>query len=115
MTRFLTAPVLCLAAAATLSGAIPAHAQISDAVPSVMVKYGDLNIGSRAGAQALLRRIEAAANTACGGAPDIRQLDQWAGFQACRGSAVARAVVAVDSPMLTAMAHRRPLGSFAAR
>lgn len=115
MARFLTAPVLCLAAAATLSCAIPAFAQTSDTVPSVAVKYSDLNIGSRAGAQVLLKRIDAAANTACGGAPDIRQLNQLASFEACRRSAVARAVVAVDSPMLTAMAHGGSPGSFAAR
>jgi UrcA family protein len=115
MTRFLTAPVLCLAAAATLSCAAPVLAQTSDTVPSVAVKYGNLDIGSPAGAQVLLRRIEAAANTVCGGAPDIRQLHQWASFEACRRSAVARAVVAVDSPMLTAMAHRGAAASFAAR
>ena len=115
MTRFLTLPFLCLAAAATLSCAIPALAQISDAVPSVTVKYNDLNIGSRAGAQVLLKRIEAAANTACGGAPDIRQLNQLASFEACRKSALATAVAAVDSPMLTATARRGSPGSFAAR
>jgi len=115
MARFLTAPVLCLAAAATLSCAIPAVAQISDPVPSVTVKYSDLNVGSRPGAQMLLKRIEAAANTACGGAPDIRELNRLAGFEACRRSAVARAVAAVDSPMLTAMAHGGSPGSFAAR
>ena len=115
MNRFLTAPVLCLAAAATLSRAGPILAQASDTVPRVSVKYGDLNIGSPAGAQVLLKRIEAAANTACGGAPDIRELDQWASFEACRRSAVARAVVAVDSPMLTAMAHRGSPATVAAR
>jgi UrcA family protein len=115
MTRFLTAPVLCLAAAATLSCAAPVVAQTSDAVPRVLVKYGDLNIGSPAGAQALLERIEAAANTACGGAPDIRQLNQLASFEACRRSAVAGAVAAIDSPMLTATAHGGSPGSFAAR
>ena len=115
MTRFLTAPVLCLAAAATLSCVAPVLAQTSDTVPSVSVKYGDLNIGSPAGAQVLVRRIDAAANTACGGKPDIRQLNQLADFEACRRSAVARAVVAVDSPVLTAMAHGRSPGSFAAR
>jgi UrcA family protein len=115
MTRFLTAPILGLAAAATLACAAPVLAQTSDTVPSVSVKYGDLNIGSPTGAQVLLRRIEAAANTACGGAPDIRQLSQLASFEACRRSAVARAVVAVDSPTLTAMAHGGATTSFAAR
>src|SRR5579863_7466873 len=112
MPRFLTAPVLCFAAAATLSCATPVLAQTSDTVPSVSVKYGDLNIGSPTGAQVLLRRIEAAANTACGGKPDIRQLDRLTTFEACRRSAVTRAVVAVDSPMLTAMAHRGSPASF---
>ena len=67
MTRFLTVPILCLAAAATLACAAPVLAQTSDTAPSVSVKYRDLNIGSPAGAQMLLKRIEAAANTACGG------------------------------------------------
>ena len=115
MTRFLTTPILCLAAAATLAYAAPALAQIADTVPSVSVKYGDLNIGSRAGAQVLLKRIEAAANTVCGGEPDIRQLDQLASFEACRRSAIARAVAAADSPMLTGMAHGGSRASFAAR
>jgi UrcA family protein len=115
MTRFLTAPVLCLAAVATLSCAAPVLAQTEDTAPSVSVRYGDLNIGSPAGAQVLLKRIEAAATAVCGGAPDIRQLSQWASFEACRRSAVARAVVAVDSPMLTATAHRGSPASFAAR
>src|SRR5271154_1506917 len=106
MNRFLTAAVLSLAAAATLAYAAPvlaqtSPAQTSDAVPSISVRFGDLNVGSPAGAKVLLRRIEAAANIACGGAPDIRRLDQLGGFEACRRSAVARAVVAVDSPMLT--------------
>jgi UrcA family protein len=115
MTRFLTAPVLCLAVAATLSCAAPVLAQTSDTVPSVSVKYDGLNIGSPVGAQVLLKRIEAAANTVCGGAPDIRQLNQWASFEACRRSAVARAVVAVGSPLLTTMAHSGSPASFAAR
>ncbi len=115
MTRFLTTPVLHLAAAAMLSYAAPALAQTSDSVPSVSVKYSDLDLGSRAGAQILLKRIAAAANTVCGGEPDIRRLDQLSAFEACRRSAVSRAVVALDSPMLTAMAHGSSGGSFAAR
>jgi len=112
MIRF---PVLGLAAAFTLSCAAPVLAQTSDAVPSVVVKYGDLNIRSPAGAQALLKRIKAAADTACGEAPDIRLLRQWASFEACRRSAVAGAVAAVDSPMLTATAQGGSAASFAAR
>ena len=115
MTRLLTAPVLRLAAAAALSCAAPVFAQTSDAVLSASVKYGDLDIGSPLGARVLLERIEAAANGVCGGAPDIRQLTQWASFEACRRSAVARAVVAVDSPMLTALTHHRSSATFAAR
>ena len=115
MTRFLTTPVLCLAAAATLSCAAAAFAQTSDTVPSVAVKYRDLDIGSPTGARVLLDRIEAAASTACGGAPDIRQLGRLASFEACHRSAVARAVDAVDSPMLAALAHRSPPASLAAR
>ena len=112
MTRFLAA---CLAAAAMLPCAAPVLAQTSDTGPAVTVKYSDLNIGSRADARVLLGRLQAAAGTACGGAPDIRQLGRLASFDACRRSAVARAVAAVDSPMLTAMAQGAHPASFAAR
>ena len=115
MVRFLAAPVLCLATAVTLSCAAPALAQTSDTVPAVTVKYSDLNISSRPGARMLLERIDAAASTACGGAPDIRRLDRLASFEACRRSAVASAVAGVDSPVLTAMAHGGDRARLAAR
>ena len=115
MARLLTAPLLGLAAAAGLTCAGPTLAQTSDPVPAVTVKYRDLDIASRAGAQALLERIETAASTACGGVPDLRQLSRLAVFEACRSAAVGRAVVAVDAPMLTAMAHGGHPASLAAR
>ena len=115
MTRFLTTPILPLAAAAMLSCAAPVLAQTPDTVPSVGVKYSDLNLGSQTGAQAMLKRIEAAATTVCGGAPDIRQLDRLASFEACRRSAVAKSVIAAGSPTLTAMARGGSPASFAAR
>jgi UrcA family protein len=115
VTRLYATAVLCLAAAATLPSAAPVRAQTSDTVPSVTVRYGDLDIGSPAGARVLLTRIQAAADTACGRAPDIRRLDRWAYFEACRRSAVTRAVAQVGSPMLTATAHPRSPASFATR
>jgi UrcA family protein len=115
MNRFLANPVLWLAAAATWSCAAPVLAQTSDPVPSAVVKYGDLNIASPVGAQALLKRIDVAADIACGRSPDIRRLDQLARFEACRRTAVARAVAAVGSPTLTAIAHGGAPGALAAR
>ena len=113
MIRFLTAPVLCLAAAATLSCAAPALAQ--RAFGHRPERHGEIQrpghrlAGRRPG---VARAHRSRRRTACGGAPDIRQLDRLASFEACRRSAVARAVAAVDLPMLTALAHRgRPPAS----
>ena len=79
---------------------------------SVVVRYDDLNLATAAGAQALYARISAAADRACGGAPDIRELRQHQSYRTCVDESVERAVKKVDNARLQALhAERRPTQS----
>jgi UrcA family protein len=95
-SRLLTALAGCLLAG-TLS--VAHAAPPSDAVPTTVVKYGDLNISTDDGARALYQRITAAARRVCP-LDDSRELAQTARSNACRTAAVARAVRDINSPRL---------------
>lgn len=74
-----------------------------DELPSVKVKYGDLNLSTIEGATALYGRIKRAARTVCGLdnlQPEERIYGNW---KPCYDQAVASAVTKVNSPMLTAV------------
>jgi len=101
---FTRSALVAALALATLGGA--AHAQTASDPIRVTVSYGDLNIDQTDGAKALVQRIVAAADRACGYAPDQRLLADLARYQACRTHAIDTAVAAVDSPTVTAMAGR---------
>ncbi|MES1189630.1 MAG: UrcA family protein [Steroidobacter sp.] len=81
----------------------------ADDVPSVTVKYGDLNLATSAGAQRLYRRIVIAAERVCP-TEGTRDLNRLAHVRACRADAIARAVQAVNNAQLAAVheqsAHR---------
>jgi UrcA family protein len=102
MYRFTTPlTILALAVAHQL-----AYADQDPEVPSMTVRYSDLNLGHMEGAAALYTRIRFAADTVC--AP----LWGWdpssvARFRKCVQSAIDGAVAKVDEPLLTsyALAH----------
>jgi UrcA family protein len=95
-SRLLTALCGCLfAGALSVAHAAPS----SDAVPTAVVKYGDLNISTNDGALVLYQRIAAAARRVCP-PEDSRDLAQAARSNACRTAAVARAVREVHSQRL---------------
>lgn len=73
-----------------------------------VVRYGDLNLGSREGVDRLYLRIVAAASDVCG-REDGRSLAAWARFRACSEQAIARAVATVGNVDL-ADAHARRAG-----
>lgn len=76
----------------------PAHsgAQVS-------VRYDDLNLSNPAGAKALLKRLERAAERLCGHRPDLRFIDRRRIFRQCVEPAVADAVERLDAPLVTAL------------
>jgi UrcA family protein len=106
MTKFPTVRALLLtfAAAAALTAAAPALAQTNEEPATVSVRYADLDINHAAGAKVLIERIENASVRACGGAPDIRELQVRAVFDKCHDSAFNRAVTTLDAPVVTAIA-----------
>ena len=74
-------------------------------VRSQRVSYADLNLGSGAGAKALLARIHSAAQNVCGPAPAT--LEPGTGYAACVKSAESSAVGQVGNPLLTAAFQRQ--------
>jgi UrcA family protein len=99
----LRAAVAAIAGLIVISAANAAGAETPPAdVPSVVVRFNDLDILTEQGASSLYRRIAVAARHVCPDA-DIRDLKGRAQSQSCREQAVARAVWAVSSPRLAAM------------
>jgi UrcA family protein len=83
-----------------LLGITPAWSGTPD-VRSVTVSYGDLDLSSPAGANALYRRIQGAAKQVCGYAgADLIEQSIWRG---CYRNAIANAVGKVNNPLLTAV------------
>jgi UrcA family protein len=69
--------------------------------PSTTVRYGDLDLTRREGAEALYRRLQGAAEQLC--APlKSRALYLATPHRACIEQAIAEAVTKVDRPLLTA-------------
>jgi UrcA family protein len=102
ITRVVSALML---AASTLAAPATAAPLIDEPI-NITVSYRDLDIGHPAGAQVLLRRLEAAARKACGGTPDIRVLAEVAEFDKCRSAALDHAVAGINAPLLTAAATK---------
>ncbi len=103
LVRILGASLVAFAGL-TIAGAASAQIDDLDGVRSVRVETADLNLGSRGGAREMLARIDDAARRVCGDNVDLRSLERRAQFQRCKTGTVARAVRALDAPLVTAMA-----------
>lgn len=98
--------VALAAALIPLTAALPAHAGPSDGQPrQSVVHYADLNLDSDAGTQVLYGRITGAARKVC---TDIdSSYLRLNASRTCVADTIARAVLQVDSPRLTAMQAER--------
>ena len=107
---------VCVALLGALAPALPAAAQ-SDADPiSVSVRYSDLDVSRPEGANILLRRVNRAADQACGGEPDIRLIREHSQYANCKKLAVDRALGQLPAPVVTAAAAMTgPFGDLAKR
>lgn len=107
LRRSLALATACAAlAVSTMSVAAPATTQ----VPSVKVRYDDLNLATSAGVSTLYKRIARAARNVC---PDAysRDLTMVAASEQCQAEAIARAVNEVNNPQLASLyAARFPHG-----
>lgn len=90
-----------------LSGQAAERVMLGTQVASVSVSYGDLNLSSAAGAEALYMRLAAAAEQVCGSEPRPESLRvarfEQANFKSCYDKALADAIGKVDSPRLYAL------------
>ena len=103
-TRMLVTMIACAATAGIASTAQAGDAgQSSARYDSVVVKYSDLDLDTAAGNKALFTRLSAAAERACGNAPNARDLQRQAQFRACYESALSRAVDKIGRRELQAL------------
>ena len=89
--------LITLAAGLALSGV--AAASTRDDVPSIVVRYGDLNLGSTAGIARLHARLRNAAATVCS-ALDNRRLGVRKQYDLCVAGALTQSVDAVGNENL---------------
>jgi len=89
--------LLCALASAA---ALPSQA---NTLQQVRVNYGDLNLDTVAGATTLYTRIRGAARFACG--EQGRRWEEIRQWNDCYREAIADAVAAVNSPLLTSVYH----------
>jgi UrcA family protein len=91
--KIATMVVVCVAATFNAG----AHAVALDDTQTVKVGYGDLNLTTRQGKQALVRRIQRAADLVCG-APDALDLTREASYRNCVTNATNGALSQVKWP-----------------
>jgi UrcA family protein len=102
------------------TGAATAQTTAPAAPAAVHVVYSDLDLATVQGANILLKRIDLAAQDACGGEPSHSPLlpRAVAHFDQCVEAAVNDAVARVGEPLVLALNAQQPLSggaSFAAR
>jgi UrcA family protein len=105
MTRTIIAAAAVIA---MFSATGPVFAGETGWAPRAVVSYKDLDVSHPAGAQALLDRIEWAAEGVCGGKPDMLNLDLRALYNRCYARAVNTAVSQVNQPLLAEL-YGKPL------
>ncbi len=80
----------------------PAYAGPEDNPPTVIVRYGDLNLINHAGTKALYRRLRTAANTVCTSIDQLQPERKMRQHQ-CYEQALSAAVIDVNEPALSAL------------
>jgi UrcA family protein len=100
--RTLTAALLVSAAACTALAAGSARAAAPSSTPSVVVRYGDLDVATPDGAAKLYRRISSAVHRVCP-ETDSRRLEDKMATWSCRRQALDRAVESVNSPQVASI------------
>jgi UrcA family protein len=91
---------LVIASALLLSPHIAAAGNF--AIPKTTVHYGELNLHSSAGVQALYARLKSAAKNVCA-AQDGRSLQAQFAFRACVATSLERAVLEVRNDAVLAL------------
>jgi UrcA family protein len=106
-SRVLASLISASALAIVLLGPRVTHADAVAQRQAEVVRFGDLNLDTRSGAEKLLHRIQMAAATVCKGDEPTGSRLPSAAQEACIRNAVSSAVRNVDSPLLTAYYNQR--------
>ncbi len=101
-SRVLASVIGAYAVAAVLLAPRVTHADSVDQRPTVAVRFSDLNLDTRTGAETVFHRIQIAADAVCNEYAPRGTLLPSAAYQSCLREAVSAAVRTVDSPLLTA-------------
>jgi UrcA family protein len=99
---FLTT-VAALASIGFAGASLAAPAAANPDQMSVAVGVGDLNLATQPGAAVALRRIHNAAQSICGPAPDIKDLERTADYRGCVAASMGPAVASLNNPLVTAL------------
>jgi UrcA family protein len=99
LTTFRRSLALASAFAALTVATTSFAASQSDDPPSTAVRYGDLDLSTAAGANALYHRIANAAQLVCPN-PYSRDLKTAAASRRCQADAIAQAVRELNNPQL---------------
>ena len=109
--------ILLFAGAAGLLAMLSSHRAVAEAERPLVVRvqrvaYGDLDLTTAAGADAMLRRLDRAASRACGGRPSRSANDPLSAaksrdFRHCKVSAIDVATLHLDAPLVRTAWLRR--------
>jgi len=92
--------LLSIAVALATSGIASAGTRVDVGAPSVVVRYGDLNLNSRAGVLTLHARLRSAAQDVCSPL-DSRVLGLLEQYESCVADAISQSVAAVGNDSLS--------------
>ena len=104
------ARIVAAAIVATTFGVQASHAQVAADdidVPSVIVKYDDLNLGTEEGSRALYNRLEFAAQRVCPRVGYVTELKRNEDARRCITASVERAAKQIKSPKFAEVAASR--------
>ena len=96
-------------AASALSLALAGPVLAQPVVQTLHVAIADVNTQTESGARTLLARIDHAARTVCGPAPETRELTEQSQYRACVAQAKDNAVNSLNLPVLQALYNNQPL------
>jgi UrcA family protein len=89
--------------AGLLLSATAAQAADDVEVTNIQVQFADLNVDTSHGAHELYRRLNGAADIACGDQAELVDISEMRNIEACRQKAIEDAVAHINRPRLTAL------------
>jgi UrcA family protein len=104
MSRYVILAVVLIASAAAAPAWCGSIGRSEAVVTRVRVPVGDLDLNTQAGADTLIRRVSAAAASACGGADamGVTGLAEQRAYRACKTKAVSQTIARLDAPVVRA-------------